>query len=181
MAKGESMRLYYVPDQPKMGQTLALHSNVMEKSGEPLRDGEVTARVTAPSGKSELVRLLSTGDEWGEFAGRFNAEEPGKHTVVLSCKQTGASLEATFYVQGVAAEGIGKPARPEVLEEIARVTHGQVVGPEKLEEVIRALAELPEPAPSVRRVQLWSHPAVAGGLIAAMGVFWIGRKAIGLI
>ena len=138
MAKGESMRLYYVPDQPKMGQTVALHSNVMEKSGEPLRDGEVTARVTAPSGKSELVRLLSTGDEWGEFAGRFNAEEPGKHTVVLSCKQTGASLEATFYVQGVAAEGIGKPARPEVLEEIARVTHGQVVGPEKLEEVIRA-------------------------------------------
>ncbi|HEY2155195.1 MAG TPA: hypothetical protein VGH33_06165 [Isosphaeraceae bacterium] len=181
MAKGESMRLYYVPDQPKMGQTVALHSNVMEKSGEPLRDGEVTARVTAPSGKSELVRLLSTGDEWGEFAGRYSAEEPGKHTVVLSAKQTGASLEATFYVQGVAAEGIGKPARPEVLEEIARVTHGQVVGPEKLEDVIRALAELPEPAPSVRRVQLWSHPAVAGGLIAAMGLFWIGRKAIGLI
>jgi hypothetical protein len=90
-------------------------------------------------------------------------------------------LEASFFVQGVAAEGIGKPARPEVLEEIARVTHGQVVAPEKLEEVIRALAELPEPAPSVRRVQLWSHPAVAGSLVALMGIFWIGRKAIGLI
>ena len=70
MAKGESMRLYYVPDQPKMGQTLALHSNVMEKGGEPLREGEVTARITAPSGKSELVRLASTGDEWGEFTHR---------------------------------------------------------------------------------------------------------------
>ena len=31
MAKGETMRLYYVPDQPKLNQTLALHANVMEQ------------------------------------------------------------------------------------------------------------------------------------------------------
>ncbi len=30
MAKGETMRLYYIPDQPKLNQTLALHANVME-------------------------------------------------------------------------------------------------------------------------------------------------------
>ena len=36
MAKGETMRLYYVPDQPKLNQTLALHANVMEQGGEPL-------------------------------------------------------------------------------------------------------------------------------------------------
>ena len=73
MAKGETMRLYYVPDQPKLNQTLALHANVMEQSGEPLPGGEVTARITAPSGKSELVRMVSAGDEWGEFAGHFTA------------------------------------------------------------------------------------------------------------
>ena len=43
MAKGETMRLYYVPDQPKLNQTLSLHANVMEQSGEPLPGGEVTA------------------------------------------------------------------------------------------------------------------------------------------
>ena len=32
------MRLYYVPDQPRMNQTLALHANVMERGGEPLHE-----------------------------------------------------------------------------------------------------------------------------------------------
>ena len=65
MAKGETMRLYYVPDQPRMNQTLALHANVMEQSGEPLHGGDVTARITAPSGKAEMVRFASGGRRVG--------------------------------------------------------------------------------------------------------------------
>jgi hypothetical protein len=181
MAKGETMRLYYTPDQPQMNQAVALHAIVMEKSGEPLHNGEVTARITAPSGKADVVRFSSAGDEWGVFTGRFSAAEPGKHQVILSCRQTDASLETTFYVQGVAAERIGRPARPEVLEEIARVTRGKSIGPDKLEEAVRSLAELPDPAPSIRRVQLWSHPFVAAVMVTLMGIFWVCRKVIGLI
>ena len=50
MAKGETMRLYYVPDQPRMNQVLSLHANVMERSGEPLHGGEVTAACDRPIG-----------------------------------------------------------------------------------------------------------------------------------
>ena len=181
MAKGETMRLFYTPDQPQMRQAVALHAIVMEKSGEPLHDGEVTARITAPSGKGEVVRFRSAGDEWGVFTGRFTALEPGKHQVILSCRQTNASLETTFYVQGVATERVGRPARPEVLEEIARVTRGKVIGPDKLEEAVRSLAELPDPPALVRRVQLWSHPLAGAVLVLLMGIFWAGRKVIGLI
>jgi hypothetical protein len=175
------MRLYYVPDQPKMNQTLTLHANVMERSGEPLHGGEVSARITAPSGKIDVVRLASAGDEWGMFSGQFLAEEPGTHRVTLFCKQTGATLETTFYVQGVAAERIGRPARPEVMEEIARVTRGKVIAPNKIDDVLQSLASLPDPPPSVRRVQLWSQPLLAAGMVALMGVFWVGRKLIGLV
>jgi hypothetical protein len=181
MAKGETMRLYYVPDQPKMNQTVSLHASVMDRSGEPLHGGEVSALIKAPSGKSERVRFASTGDEWGVFAGRYTAGEPGKHDVTLACKETGATLETSFYVQGAAAERIGRPARPEVLEEIARVTRGKVIEPEKLEDMVRSLAELPEPLPSVRRVQLWCHPVVAASVVVLLGVFWVGRKVIGLV
>jgi hypothetical protein len=181
MAKGETMRLYYAPDQPKMNQTLALHANVMDRSGEPLHHGDVSARVMAPSGKAEVVRFVSDGEEWGVFTGRFDAEEAGRHEVTLLCKQTGATLETSFFVQGVAAEQVGKPARPEVLEELARVTHGKVIEPGKLGDVVRSIAELPDPPPSLRRVQLWSHPAVMAVLVTLMGVFWVGRKAVGLI
>lgn len=181
MAKGESMRLYYSPEQPQVRQTIALSANVMEKSGEPLPKGDVTARIVAPSGKAETVRFTSSGDEWGAFAARYAAEEPGKHDMVLTCKQTGASLEASFYVQGIAIERIGRAARPEVLEEVARVSKGQVIALDRLEEVLKSLSALPEPLPSVRRVQLWCHPIVASVLVAMLGIFWVGRKFVGLI
>ena len=181
MAKGETMRLYYSPDQPQIDGTLTLNANVMARSGEPLQQGEVTARITAPSGAAESVGFVSSDDQWGAFTARFTATEPGKHRVILACRETGATLEASFFVQGDATERIGRPARPEVLEEIAQVTRGQVFEAAELDEVVSALASLPEPAPSVRRVQLWSHPVVAGLLIVLMTVFWIGRKAIGLI
>jgi hypothetical protein len=181
MAKGETMRLYYVPDQPRMNQTLSLHANVVDRSGEPLHGGEVSALITAPSGKSERVRFTSAGDEWGVFAGRFTATEPGKHDIKLTCKESGATLETTFFVQGVAAERVGRPARPEVLEEITRVSRGKVIELDKLEDAVRLLAELPDPPPSVRRVPLWCHPVLAAAVIVLLGVFWVGRKVIGLV
>ncbi len=181
MAKGESMRLYYTPDQPRMNQTIALNANVMDKSGEPLRQGDVTVRIVAPSGQADTVRLSSDGEEWGMFTGSYRATEAGRHAVTLASRQTGATLETSLFVQGVSAEPIGRPARPEVLEELARVTKGRSLEPSKLEEIVQALAALPEPAPSVRRVQLWSHPVVMGGLVALMGAFWVGRKVVGLI
>lgn len=181
MAQGETMRLYYSPDQPQIDRTLTLSANVMDRQGEPLHSGEVTARITAPSGKAETVGFVSLGDTWGAYSGRFAAREPGRHQVLLACRQTQATLEASFFVQGTAAEGAGRPARPEVLEEIARVTRGRVIELGKLDEVVSSLAGLPDPPPAVRRVQLWSHPVLAGLFVSLLGVFWIGRKAIGLI
>jgi hypothetical protein len=181
MAKGETMRLYYSPDQPQVRQTLALNANVMEKNGEPLSKGDVTARITAPSGKTETVRFTSNGEEWGVFQSRFTAAEPGKHKVVLACQQTGATLEASIFVQGDVAERIGKPARPEVLEEIARVTHGKMLAPGKTDQLLQSLANLPDPPPSVRRVQIWSHPVLAAVVVFLLGAFWVARKIVGLI
>jgi hypothetical protein len=181
MAKGETVRFYYSPDQPQVRQTVSLHANVMEKSGEPLSKGDVTARIKAPSGRVETLRFTSTGEEWGVFESRFTAVEPGTHAVTLTCKETGAVLETTIFVHGDVAERVGKPARPEVLEEIARVTKGKMLAPDKLDQLIQSLASLPDPQPSVRRLQLWSHPALMAIMIGLLGVFWVGRKIVGLI
>ncbi|HVU87141.1 MAG TPA: hypothetical protein VHD36_07460 [Pirellulales bacterium] len=181
MAKGETMRMYYSPEQPQVRQTIALSANVAERNGEPLTHGDVTARIVAPSGKSEVVRFTSSGDEWGAFASRYTPQEPGRHEVTLACRQTGASLDASFFVQGTQIERIGRAARPEVLEEIARVTRGKVVRAGRLDEIVQSLAELPDPPAAVRRVQLWCHPVMMGILVTLLGVFWIGRKAVGLV
>lgn len=181
MAKGETMRLYYSPDQPQIDATLTLNANVMNRSGEPLQGGDVAARIAAPSGKAETIGFVSSGDAWGAYSTQFTAREPGKHQLVLTCKQTGAKLEASFFVQGAATERIGRPARPEVLEEIARVTRGRVMRLDRPDEIVSSLAALPDPVLSSRRVQLWCHPVTAGLLVTLLAVFWVGRKAMGLV
>ena len=80
MAKGETMRLYYVPDQPRLNQTLALHANVMDKSGEPLHRGRRDGADHGPVGQGRAGPIYhSAGDEWGEFTGRYTAVETGSH------------------------------------------------------------------------------------------------------
>ncbi len=183
MARGERMSLSFAPEQPQLGQTIALDARVAEASGEPLSRGEVTARITAPSGGVETVRFSPPGGdgEWGVFASTFMPTEPGKHDLVLACKETGDTLEASMFVQGSAEEGIGKAARPEVLAEIAQVTRGKLVRPDEIAGLVESLAALPDPPPAVRRLQLWSHPLVAAGLVTLLGLFWIGRKRQGLV
>lgn len=181
MAKGESMRLFYTPDQPQVRQTMTLNAHVMERSGEPLAQGDVLARIVAPSGTVETVRFQPEGDGWGVFHSQFVPQEAGQHALTLACQQTGATLDAKFFVQGAAAEQVGRPARPEVLEEIARITQGRSLSLAEHEAVLRSLATLPLPPPSVRRLQLWSHPLAAVLLVMALGAFWVWRKASGLI
>lgn len=78
------------------------------------------------------------------------------------------------------AKGL-EAARPDVLEELSRVTQGETIAIENVDSVIDKLAALPEPAPSIRRVQLWCHPIVASVLVGLLGLFWIARKYVGLI
>jgi hypothetical protein len=181
MAKGETMRLFYTPDQPQLRQTMTFSAHVMDKGGEPLQKGDVVVRIVAPSGKAETVQLLSQGEQWGVFQGPYVAKEPGKHQVVVACQQTSATLQTNFFVQGKTLEQIGKPARPDVLEELSLVSRGKSVAPHEVDQVIQLLADLPLPEPAIRRLQIWSHPLTAVLLIGLLSVFWIWRKSAGLI
>jgi len=181
MAEGERMRFFYSPEQPEVRQTVSLNANVMQKNGEPLNQGDVTARIIAPSGRTETVRMASSRDDWGAFVGTFTTAEPGPHKVTLRCQQNDSELETSLFVQGATLEQLGKPARPEVLEELARVTRGKLLKGTDYSEILKAVSELPDPEPEIRRVQLWSHPLVAATLIGLLGAFWIGRKVAGLV
>ena len=183
MAKGERMRLLFSPEQPEVGQGVSFDANVSDATGEPVQTGMVTVLVTAPSGATETVRLAAPGEQgsWGVFSGGWTPREPGSHALTLACAETGDRLEAAVFVQGTPGEVVGEAARPDVLEEIARLTQGSVATPDVLQELLGALAKLPESPPEVRRLQLWAHPAVLATLVSLLGLFWVGRKWQGLI
>ncbi|MFY7874968.1 MAG: hypothetical protein ACOVQM_05940, partial [Pirellula sp.] len=182
MAKGESIRFYYSPDQPNVGQAISLKANVMSNSGEPLITGEVTAKMEAPSGKSEVVRLQSAGAEsWGLFEGRYPTKEPGLHKVLIASRETGAKLDATFFVQGTSQERVGLAAKPKILEEISKVSRGETVAVDRLSTLIQLVGQVPDPPSMVKRWQLWAHPWMMTVLAVLLTAFWIGRKWIGML
>jgi hypothetical protein len=146
-----------------------------------LSKGEVVARVVPPSGNAETIQFTPVGDEWGAFMGRFVSDEPGTHEVTLSCRETGATLVTSFFVQGADKEPVGRPARPEVIEEISRVTRGKIVEADNLTEILNHFRSMPDPPPSVRRLQIWCHPVTASVIVVLLGGFWVARKAVGLI
>ncbi|MEQ9411027.1 MAG: VWA domain-containing protein [Fuerstiella sp.] len=181
MSQGESMRLFYSPDRPEADRVLTLNANVMTAAGEPLRDGKVVVQAVAPSGRTDSIRLAPAGDDsWGLFTGTFTPTEGGTWQLITTSTETGARLETSISVTGQEKEQIGQPARFDVLQEIAEVTRGELTEITDLAALADRIASLPEPAPVVRRVRLWSHPLWGGALILLLGIFWTGRKFAGL-
>jgi len=181
MAQGDLMRLFYSPDRPKTEDRVTLNANVMSGGGEPLSEGTVVVQIIAPSGKTESVRLVPSGDEWGLFTNSFTPQEYGEYQLTLSCRENDSSLETKLTVQGVGRERLGRPARPDVLQEITAITRGKMADLGNIHGLFAEIAALPEPEPIVRRLRLWCHPIWAGFLMILLGVFWTGRKMIGVI
>jgi hypothetical protein len=181
MAAGERMRLYFTPDRPQAGDRVTFYANVTGEGGEPMEQGTVVVRSESPSGQTESIRLLPRGEEWGLFSNTFTPKERGRYRLTLECLENEASLESNLDVQGTVLERMGRPARPDVLQEISQVTGGEMVDLSQVDKVLAALGELPETPPIVRRFRLWCHAGWAGFLVILLTIFWVGRKIVGTV
>lgn len=182
MAAGQSMRLFYAPDRPRVDDVVSLNANVLDGSGAPLNQGTVVVQAISPTGKTQTIRLApGEQDAWGLFIGSLAPKEPGTHRLLASCAETGAFVEADLTVQGLNRERQGRLARTDVLEEIAAITQGKLVSMAEVDRLLDHLAALPEPEPTVHRTRIWSHPVWGAILIVLMGAFWVGRKIAGAV
>jgi hypothetical protein len=182
MARGEFLRLFYSPDRPQVGDVVTLNANAMSSTGEPLQQGTVVVQMESPSGKASSVRLEpGSGDSWGLFHGDFQPEEPGEYKLLVKCAENNGVLEASLNVQGVSREKMGKPARLEVLEEIAKVTEGEMLEAASPADLLAKIASIPDPEPRIRRLRIWASPFWAIFLITLLGLFWAGRKMVGAV
>ncbi len=180
MAAGQRVRLFYTPERPEPGASVTLNANAFDVNGAPLKEGAVSVDITSPDGKSQRVELQKNETEWGSYSGRFRVDLPGEWK--LRATVFGAAdlpTETTILAQGVDIEKIGQPARPRVLEEVAKVSRARSILPEQLAELIGEIDALPEPRPLENRIPLWSHWATLVSLILLLGAFWVGRKLNG--
>ncbi len=180
MASGQRVRLFFNPERPEPGAIVTLNANAFDANGAPLEKGTVAVDLTAPDGRTQRIDLQKNESAWGAFSGRFKVDLPGAWK--LRATASGAEdkpLETTLLAQGVEIEKTGQPARPEVLEEMARVSRGRVIQPAQLAELVKEINALPEPRPLESRIPLWSHWGTVAALIVLLGTFWVGRKLNG--
>jgi hypothetical protein len=207
MAVGERMRLSFRPEQPRPGETVFFRVSVMTAEGTPLRQASLPLRIEPPTGKSETLPLRQVDSEWGVFVGQRQLQQTGVHRITISHPQDDSQLETSVVVQGRAVEAVGRPARPDVIREIAAAAKGKFLAiaggklsgsntsgsntpgntasddetPSLAGTLVAQLNRLPDPPAEVRRIRWWSHPLTMIGMIVGLTLFWIGRKWAGMI
>lgn len=181
MAEGQTLRLFFFPERPQARNTVKLNVNAMMPSGEPLQAGDIRARLTSPTGKTQSLKLSNNGEEWGLYEGSWTPDESGSYNIRIESRDTGDILEYEILVEGLPLEVVGEPARLDVLEELSRLTNGKVLSPEQANNTAGLLNLLPASEPLVKRIAIWSHPATLAALVILFAIFWILRKKAGLI
>jgi hypothetical protein len=180
MAAGQRVRLFFNPERPEPGSTVTLNANAFDPNGAPLKEGAVSIDLIAPDGRAQRIELQKNDTAWGAYSGRLKVDLPGAWKIrAIATGAEDKPLETTILVQGSDIEKTGQPARPEVLEEMAKVSRGRIIQPAQLADIIKEISALPEPRPLENRIPLWSHWATVAALVVLLGIFWIGRKLNG--
>jgi hypothetical protein len=118
---------------------------------------------------------------WGVFTAEFIPREGGAFTAEVAARAAGRRVQAAVQVSSPEIERVGRPARPEVLRELAAITGGRHGTVGQLDELVEAIRLLPDFKPVESRFRLWCHPLWAALLIGLLACYWAGRKLAGLI
>ena len=181
MAEGEKLRLFYTPENPVAGLTLTLNANAYDSFGVPLANGQVVVDATLPDGRTRRMEMTPNPEGPGSFHGTLALKTPGEHVLTATCPQNGDTVTTKFQVQGEPVERTGQPARPAVMADIARITHGAMADPGDIPALVEKISRLPRPAPAIQIIPIWSHWGWGLAVVGLFTAFWIGRKAVGTI
>ncbi|MGJ8674142.1 hypothetical protein [Rubritalea sp.] len=181
MAAGERLRLYYAPDRPKPGDFVTLNANAFAPNGAPLQEGEINIDITAPDGNSSRIQLTPAEEAWGSYTGRMRITQAGEWKIQASIAgdSNAPAIETTITAQGDSLEKVGQPARPEVLEEMARVAKGAVIHPQEISKISAVIDALPKRKPLEDSLPLWAQISTMIVLLTLLGLFWTLRKLNG--
>lgn len=181
LAQDRGFRVFYTPETPHRGETVRLHATLFDAAGAPLTAGRATAEAITPSGRAEQLPLTAVEGGWGVFEGEFTAREQGVYQVTVRNEETARAIQLDLLVRGEQREQVGRPARFEILKEIAAITRGAFGAPAEVAGLVGQIAALPESNAAEQRLRLWCHPLWAGLIIVLLAVYWVGRKVAGLV
>jgi hypothetical protein len=181
LSEQQGIRLSFSPEVPQAGDTVFLQSTVLDAAGFPIEQGEVTGKITSPSGRTERLDFAPVEGGWGVFKSSFVPTEGGRFKVSIACQEHGRQLQTDLAVDQHQIEKQGQPVNGPALRDVARITQGANASFESLDHIIEQISLLPEPKPLEERIRLWSSPWWGGAILVMLGIYWTGRKLAGMV
>ena len=173
-----------VPAGASPGEELPIRVAARDAAFQPLPDAVVDLRVTAPDGRSEVVRAAperTDGD--GRYAGRFRPGQPGVYRVAAEVRRGETivgSATASLLVGGADIEMTDPRTNVALLQRLAAGTGGRLVTDDDIATLFSRLVErIPAATASVRR-DLWHNGWSFGLILMLLGSEWILRRRWGL-
>jgi len=181
LAGKEGVRLAYSPERPEPNDTVFLQSTILDSAGFPAEEGPVTVSVTSPSGRSEHLRFSSVEGGWGVFKSQFRPSEPGRYKLLLDAPKQNRKLETELLVQQRTLEEIGRPINRSILAEISALSGGSSALMSGLDQIVQQISVAPEPKDLEKRIRIWSSPWWGALILILLSLYWVGRKAAGML
>lgn len=166
-------------------ESLEVAATIEDEHGQPIRDAEFDAVVIAPDGKELPFRLFAQGGTGtGAF---FETQAAGDYVLSVSAKRQGATLEgpvqSRFLVYDDDIELSSPAADITLLRQIAEITGGELIQPERLPAFLRELAkkDLRLEVERMTAIRLWDNWPFLLTFIALLTLEWAFRKWKGLV
>ncbi len=173
---------------PKEPVTPAFHLESV--GGEPISDATIVATVSAqPDGRPQELRLYRTGDHWEAL---LNPQEEADYVIQARAYRGDPDAieaelvdeaSARFLVERTNLELADPLAHVGLLSQMAEMTGGRLLRPDKLGSLLEELAERDQHVEleRVSRRDLWNHPLLLLLIVGLLTGDWVLRKRAGLV
>jgi uncharacterized membrane protein len=169
------------------GDPVRLRGEVNNKKFEAIKDAQVTARVTKPSGAGLDLQMpfnfAPESSEASDYQGEFKADELGLYKVELTARQGGATVgtaHSNFLVTELNREFHDAAQNVELLKRVAAETGGKYFTLDRVNELLEELTYLEGKNSERVSKELWDMPVNFLLLVALASAEWFLRKKKGL-
>lgn len=173
------------------GDTVNLRSEVNDKKFEAIRDAQVTARVTKPSGATVELPLKinfsnsdgQAGQASSDYRGLFPADENGLYKIEMTAKRGNevlGSAQSSFLVSERSREFHDAAQNVELLKRVATETGGKYFPLAKAGDLLDEITMLEGKNSERVSKDLWDMPINFMLLIGLASAEWFLRKRRGL-
>jgi len=166
------------------GNGIELRAEFRDESFAPLTDIDVSAVVSAEDGGSLSVDLQPSATEAGIYVGRIEPDRSGTYfaeAIAARNDEPIATSRASLVLETGQSEAFGIRANPDLLERLSTATGGEMLTPERLNELPDLLRFSSAGITETEVRPIWDMPAIFLLLLLLKAAEWLLRRRRGTI